>query len=194
MVFNFFIESPLRTLGSRGLWFDPPLHRITWDRKPLHIIDTSVFVATGILFRGFATPASSSNLWSNQVKFAHAPLLLQTSSLTVTPSETSKSVTRLILGQKNCHYSYMARNNGIHIWLSNSQAGLGTTVKQEQEDISRNHVQAFIPGSVYFVTDVTVSGGGRLFPSRRDIDVFVFLVLHILVQNLLIQMYPTTYI
>ena len=36
----------------------------------------------------------------------------------------------------------------MQILLSNSQAGPGRTVKQEQEEISRNHVQAFIPGSV----------------------------------------------
>ena len=36
----------------------------------------------------------------------------------------------------------------MEILLSNSQAGPGRTVKQEQEEISRNHVQAFIPGSV----------------------------------------------
>ena len=40
---------------------------------------------------------------------------------------------------------YRARNKGMHILLSNSQAG---PVKQEQEKISRNHVQAFIPDSV----------------------------------------------
>ena len=37
----------------------------------------------------------------------------------------------------------------MQILLSNSQAGSGRTVKQEQEEISRNHVQAFIPGSVH---------------------------------------------
>ena len=36
----------------------------------------------------------------------------------------------------------------MQILLSNSQAGPGRTFKQEQEEISRNHVQAFIPGSV----------------------------------------------
>ena len=36
----------------------------------------------------------------------------------------------------------------MHILLSNSQAGPVTTVKQKQEEISRNHVQAFISGSV----------------------------------------------
>ena len=45
-------------------------------------------------------------------------------------------------------YIYRARNKGMQILLSYSQAGSGRTVKQEQEDISRNHVQAFIPGSV----------------------------------------------
>ena len=44
---------------------------------------------------------------------------------------------------------YRARNKGMQILLSNSQAVPGTTVKQEQEEISRNHVQAFIPGSVF---------------------------------------------
>ena len=35
--------------------------------------------------------------------------------------------------------------------LSNSQAGPGKTIKQEQEEISRDHVQAFIPSSVVCV-------------------------------------------
>ena len=34
---------------------------------------------------------------------------------------------------------YRARNKGMQILLSNSQTGPGRTVKQEQEDISRNH-------------------------------------------------------
>ena len=45
-------------------------------------------------------------------------------------------------------HMYRARNKGMQILLSNSQAGPGTTVKQEQKETSRNHVQAFIPGSV----------------------------------------------
>ena len=36
----------------------------------------------------------------------------------------------------------------MHILLSNSQAGPDRTVKQEQDENSRNHVQAFFPGSV----------------------------------------------
>ena len=38
---------------------------------------------------------------------------------------------------------YRDRLKGVHILLSNSQAGPGRKVKQEQEEISRNHVQAF---------------------------------------------------
>ena len=45
-------------------------------------------------------------------------------------------------------WEYRARNKGMHILLSNSQAGSGRTVKQEQEEISRKHEQAFILGSV----------------------------------------------
>ena len=40
--------------------------------------------------------------------------------------------------------------------LSNSQAGQGRTVKQEQEEISRNHVHAFIPGSVHLLVNNNV--------------------------------------
>ena len=43
---------------------------------------------------------------------------------------------------------YEACNNGMHILLNNSQAGPGGTVKQEQEEISRNHVQTIIYPSV----------------------------------------------
>ena len=44
--------------------------------------------------------------------------------------------------------TYRARNKGVQILLSNSLARPGRTVKQEQEEISRNHIQAFIPDSV----------------------------------------------
>ena len=40
-------------------------------------------------------------------------------------------------------YMYRDRLKGVQILLSNSQAGPGRKVKQEQEEISRNHVQAF---------------------------------------------------
>ena len=38
---------------------------------------------------------------------------------------------------------YRDRLKGVQILLSNSQAGPGRTVKQEQQEISRNHIQAF---------------------------------------------------
>ena len=37
---------------------------------------------------------------------------------------------------------------GLFVLLSRTQAGPGRTVKQEQEEISRNHVQTFISPSV----------------------------------------------
>ena len=39
-------------------------------------------------------------------------------------------------------------NKGLYVLLSRTQAEPGRTVKQDQEEISCNHVQAFIPGSV----------------------------------------------
>ena len=47
-----------------------------------------------------------------------------------------------------CLHVYRVQNKGMQILLSNSQAGPGRRVKHEQEEISRNHVGAFIPGSV----------------------------------------------
>ena len=44
---------------------------------------------------------------------------------------------------------YRAQNKGMQILLSNSQAGPGKKVKQEQEENFQNHVQAFIPDSVF---------------------------------------------
>ena len=41
----------------------------------------------------------------------------------------------------------------MFVLLSRTQAGPGRTVKQEQEEVSRNHVQAFIPGSVHISTN-----------------------------------------
>ena len=39
---------------------------------------------------------------------------------------------------------YRGENKGLYVLLSRTQAGPGRTVKQEQEEISRNHVQTFI--------------------------------------------------
>ena len=44
---------------------------------------------------------------------------------------------------------YRDRLKGVQILLSNSQAGPGRKIKQGQEEISRNHVQAIFPGSVH---------------------------------------------
>ena len=43
---------------------------------------------------------------------------------------------------------YRGPGKSMQMLLSNSQAGPGKTVMQEQEEISRNHIQAFLPGSV----------------------------------------------
>ena len=43
---------------------------------------------------------------------------------------------------------YRGVNKGLFVLLSRTQAGPGRTVKQEQEEISRNHVQTFIYPSV----------------------------------------------
>ena len=44
---------------------------------------------------------------------------------------------------------YRGTNKGLYVLLSRTQAGPGRTVKQEQEDISRNHVRTFIFRSGY---------------------------------------------
>ena len=43
---------------------------------------------------------------------------------------------------------YRAEKKSLQILLSRTEAGPGRTVKQEQEEISRNHVQTFIYLSV----------------------------------------------
>ena len=43
---------------------------------------------------------------------------------------------------------YRGANKGLHVLLSRTQAEPGRTGKQEQEEISRNHVQTFICVSV----------------------------------------------
>ena len=45
-------------------------------------------------------------------------------------------------------FKYRGVNKGLYVLLSRTQAGPGRTVKQEQEEISRNHVQTFIFPSV----------------------------------------------
>ena len=50
---------------------------------------------------------------------------------------------------------YRDRLKGVQILLSNSQAGQGRKVKQEQEDISCNHVQIFICLSIRVASSMT---------------------------------------
>ena len=40
-------------------------------------------------------------------------------------------------------HTYRAPGKSMYFWLSRTQAGPGRTVKQEQEEISHNHVQTF---------------------------------------------------
>ena len=47
-----------------------------------------------------------------------------------------------------CPISHCGGNKGLFVLLSRTQAGPGRTVRQEQEEISRNHVQTFISPSV----------------------------------------------
>ena len=49
----------------------------------------------------------------------------------------------------HCSVLYRQANKGLYVLLSRTQAGPGRTVKQEQEEISRNHVQTFISPSVH---------------------------------------------
>ena len=44
---------------------------------------------------------------------------------------------------------YRGVNKGLHVLLSRTQAGPGKTVKQEQEEISRNHVYKHFPEAQY---------------------------------------------
>ena len=46
-------------------------------------------------------------------------------------------------------FKYRAEKKSLQILLSSTQAGPGRKVKQEQEEISRNHVEAFNSGSVH---------------------------------------------
>ena len=51
--------------------------------------------------------------------------------------------------RKRCQWEYRGVNKGVHVLISRIQAGPGRTVQQEQEEISRNHVQTFSGCSVH---------------------------------------------
>ena len=63
---------------------------------------------------------------------------------------SARKVKTCLLAVQSAVWLYRARKKykGMQILLSNSQARTGRTVKQEQEEISRNHVQTFIYLSV----------------------------------------------
>ena len=65
---------------------------------------------------------------------------------------------------------YRDRLKGVQILWSNSQAGPGRKVKQEQEDISRNHVQAFFPGSVWAARQMQYPEALHAYPSMSQIN------------------------
>ena len=59
------------------------------------------------------------------------------------------------------HFGYVVYrgvNKGLHVFLSRTQGGPGRTVKQEQEEISRKHVQTFIYLSVEYSISCTKIG------------------------------------
>ena len=53
---------------------------------------------------------------------------------------------------------YRGGNKGLFVLVSRTQAGPGRAVKQEQEEISRNHVQTFISPSVLKSKDEPMMG------------------------------------
>ena len=52
---------------------------------------------------------------------------------------------------RHCTGKYRAEKKSLQILLSRTQAGPGRKVKQEQEEISRNHVPRLFLGSVFTI-------------------------------------------
>ena len=82
---------------------------------------------------------------------------------------------------------YRAEKKSLQILLSRTQAGPGRKVKQEQEEISRNHVPRFFLSSVYDRRRVTLvvilarglggdggNGMNELHYSRSRLQVFTY--------------------
>ena len=82
--------------------------------------------------------------YSNQIEHCNLWLV---SVLSIQIHFRSLTSAETMLGTlENCSLSlimYRDRLKGVQISLSNSQAGPGRKLKQEQEEISRNHAQAF---------------------------------------------------
>ena len=84
------------------------------------------------------------------LKFA-APLLCGANFIPIAIVVSRRGSLAIAYVEENfcfAEYFYRNANKGLHILLSRTQAGPGRTVKKQQEDISRNHVQTFIYASV----------------------------------------------
>ena len=64
---------------------------------------------------------------------------------------------------------YRGANKGLHVLLSRTQAGPGRTVKQEQKEMSHNHVQTYLPLCTHCSLTPFVLGkeGTEKLPHRR---------------------------
>ena len=77
---------------------------------------------------------------------SHNPISTVTATV---ESEIGKTITKSnksqnpIVTKSGKHGAYRDRLKGVQILLSNSQAGPGRKVKQEQEEISCKHIHAF---------------------------------------------------
>ena len=78
----------------------------------------------------------------------------QTDRMTASSSFMILLYESLTIGLSDCRpIMYRGANKGLYVLLSRTQAEPGRTVKQEQEEISRNHVQTFIYLSVFVCED-----------------------------------------
>ena len=62
---------------------------------------------------------------------------------------------------------YRGVNKGLYVLLSRTQSGPGRTVKQEQEEISRNHVHTFI----YLSVDLRQQGLHNSTLNKKHINI-----------------------
>ena len=65
---------------------------------------------------------------------------------------------------------YIDEKKSLQILLSSTQAGPGRKVKQEQEEISRNHVPRLFLGSVVYRYEIYLEGWSRYDWFCEDAD------------------------
>ena len=82
------------------------------------------------------------SIWMDKVESSLFQAVAKCSSQ-VLRHRAIRNLVKICLMQTKLLFYYRDRLKGVQILLSNSQAGPGRKVKQEQEEISRNHVQAF---------------------------------------------------